>query len=297
MVMDANGNFFVAGGERNIIWKITPAGIASTFAGSGQDTSINGIGVNASFHNPQNIAIDPSGNFYVTEQPYNDIRKITPDGTVSTYAGSIWAEGWTGGSGATSTFYDPTALSSDNLGNLFVFDHDNAAIRKITPGAAMVSTVDGWGEFGTADGAPGMAAFGINSGLCADASNNIWMCDQLYNTIRKLTPSGAVTTIAGTADRSNNVDSDGVGSQARFLGLNDIAVDKYGNLYVTEGYTVRKITPAGVVKTIAGTYRVPGYTDGPGQQATFENPTGIVVASNGVIYVLDGNIRVLTPQH
>lgn len=304
IALDLSGNLIIVDyGNTNVIRKITPTGIMSVFAGSGQNQNTDGVGINASFFLPDKITIDANGNFYVSEGQCAAIRKITPNAAVSTFAGGL-AIGYKDATGTAALFNGPGAITCDNQGNAFVWDWNNKYIRKITP-AAVVTTFVGSGTMGTADGTGSAASFGGASGLCVDAANNIYFADEIYNTIRKITPAGVVTTFAGVADGSGNFsDVDGVGTQAKFAGPQDIASDKYGNLYVCDGAvhgaTVRKITPAGVVTTIAGIAGVQGSADGPGHQATFSLPYGIVVAPNGVVYVLDeGNnaIRVLTPIH
>jgi hypothetical protein len=301
MVLDASGNLYVNDYGNNVIRKVTPAGVVTTFAGSGQAGNNDGVGIAASFNGPYSVAIDPGGNIYVAEWANNDIRKISPSGAVSTFAGAL-SYGYTDATGTAARFYHPASIACDNLGNLYVFDDYNNHIRKITSGG-LVSTFVGTGTAGKADGTGTSAQVGNVSGMSTDAANNVYMAESLYNTIRKINPAGVVTTIAGRGDSDNLFDADGVGTQASFAGPNDVASDKFGNLFVVDnavgGATVRKITPAGVVTTIAGIPNTQGSTDGPGHQATFGGPAGIVVAPSGVIYVCDwsnDNIRVLTPQ-
>jgi serine/threonine-protein kinase len=302
VALDSGGNVYVNDYGNNAIRKITPAGVVTTFAGGGLAGNANGVGTAASFNGNQAIASDPLGNIYVAEWQNSDVRKISPAAAVSTFAGSQ-TDGYADGTGTAATFNRVAAIACDKQGTLYVFDVYNNRIRKITSGA-VVSLFIGSGTPGSADGTGTAAQLGDVSGMCTDASGNVYMADDLYNTIRKITPAGVCTTIAGKADDSGNfLDADGVGTQASFAGPSSVASDQYGNLFVTDyavgGATIRKITPAGVVSTIAGVPGVQGSADGPGHQATFQDPWGIVVAPNGVIYVSDGGngtIRVLTPQ-
>jgi sugar lactone lactonase YvrE len=300
VVLDASGNLFVVDYGHNLIRKVTPAGVLTTFAGSGQEASVDGNGTNASFFNPQNIAIDPSGNLYVVQPDYANIRKITPTGDVSTFAGGP-TTGYVNATGTAALFYNPNSIVGDPQGNLYLFDGGNFYIRKITS-AAVVSTFVGSGVIGITDGTGSAASLATAYGMCLDGAGNLYMADGMYNIIRKVTPAGVVTTIAGVADPDHFYDVDGIGTQAKFAGPAGIAADKYGNLYVSDwavnGATIRKITPAGVVTTIAGVPGVQGSADGPAHQATFQDPSSLVVAPSGVIYVCDegaGSIRVLTP--
>ncbi|HEY6902314.1 MAG TPA: IPT/TIG domain-containing protein [Puia sp.] len=297
MVMGTDGNLYVNDYGNNRIRKVTPDGVVTTFAGSATIGYGDGLGTAASFFDPQGIAVDPSGNFFVTDYGNNKIRKITPAGAVSSFAGG--ARGYVEGTGSAAQFHSPINITGDRQGNLYVFDMYNNRIRKITSGA-VVSTLTGSGVQGTADGTGTAAQIGSIGGMCSDPANNIYMTDQLYGTVRKITPAGVVTTIAGVADPDHPMDLDGVGTKAKFGGPMGIIMDQYGNLIVGDGAgTIRKITPAGVVTTIAGIAGTQGSDDGPAHQATFWGPIAIVVTPSGIIYVLDclnNNIRVLTPK-
>jgi sugar lactone lactonase YvrE len=300
VVLDASGNLFVIDdGFTSLIKKITPSGVVSVFAGSGT-SDINGLGTSASFNSLQSIAVDPGGNLYVTEPETNMIRKITAGGLVSTFAGTA-DTGYVDAIGTAARFWYPFGITSNSQGNLYVFDGGNFRMRMLTSGAA-VTTIAGSGAQGSADGVGSAASLGRSDGMCVDAGGNIYMADMMYNTIRKVTPAGDVTTIAGVPNTDYFYEADGVGTLARFAGPDDIAADKYGNFYIadnsTGGTVVRKMTPSGVVTTIAGIDGVQGSADGPGHQATFMNPWGLAVAPSGVIYVCDAgshSIRVLTP--
>ena len=140
----------------------------------------------------------------------------------------------------------------DGSGNVYVADTGNNTIRKITP-AGVVSTLAGMaGSSGSADGTGSAARFYYPFGVAVDGSGNVYVADTYNNTIRKITPAGVVSTLAGTAGSSGS--ADGTGSAAQFYYPCGVAVDGSGNVYVadTDNYTIRKITPAGVVSTLAG---------------------------------------------
>ena len=269
-------------------------GQTTTLAGSGTGAFSDGTGTGASFWNPIGIVVDASGNVYIGDASNNRIRKITPAGTVTTFAGGT--AGYGDGLGGAAQFSNPWGLAIDASGNIYVADNVNNRIRKITPAGA-VTTLAGSGASTYADGIGNGASFYRPSGLAVDGTGNVYVADCLNNMIRKITPSGVVTTIAGTTTAGHN---DGTGSGASFNRPCDLKLDPNGNLLVSDWYnhTIRKVTPAGVVTTIAGSI-TPGYGDGTGTGASFRNPTGLAIDAAGNLYISDENnnrIRKMTPQ-
>lgn len=185
----------------------------------------------------------------------------------------------------------------DGSGDLFVADFSNDTIRKVTP-AGVVSTFAGTsGVSGSADGTGAAARFDRPSGVAVDKSGNVYVVDNGTNIIRKITATGVVTTLAGTANRVGA--EDGAGPAARFRSPMDLAVDSMSNLLVTDSgnLTVRKITPTGVVTTLAGTAGLSGTEDGTGTDARFNSIWGIVADAQDNLFVVetDGAIRKITP--
>ncbi|MCZ8216782.1 MAG: IPT/TIG domain-containing protein, partial [Cyclobacteriaceae bacterium] len=238
---DAAGNFYVADIANNRIRKITPAGVVTTLAGSGSAITNDGTGTSASFNGPMGIAVDGSGNVFVSEVYGNRIRKITTAGVVTTLAGS--SEGFADGTGTAAQFNRPTALAIDGAGNLFVTDSENNRIRKITS-AGVVTTVAGSTE-GFADGNTSAARFNSPDGIALDAANNIYISDTGNSLMRKISSGGIVSTVAGT---NNFADGSGL-SIPRGL-----TVDNSGNIYLADTFNNRicKIYPSGYMITIAG---------------------------------------------
>ncbi len=266
-----------------------------TYAGSGIVGSADGTGSAASFNSPFGVAVDATGNVYVADLSSNKIRKITPAGVVSTLAGSGVA-GSADGTGSAASFNNPYGVAVDAAGNVYVTDQTNQKIRKITP-AGVVSTLAGSGELGSVDGTGSAASFYNPTGVAVDAAGNVYVADLTSNKIRKITPAGVVSTLAGSGVY---VSADGTGSGASFKGPAGVAVDATGNLYVTDRYSnkIRKITPAGVVSTMVGS-GVAGNADGSGSAASFNYPTGVAVDAAGNVYVADVNnqkIRKIIPQ-
>ncbi len=280
--IDASGNVYVADRFNHKVRKMTPAGVVTTLAGSGVPGGVDGTGAAASLDNPWGIVVDPSGNLYVTELYGSRIRKITPAGAVTTFAGS-GVQGSTDGTGTAATFNYPSGIVMDASGNLFVADGVGHKIRKITP-AGVVTTFAGSGAPGSANGTGTAASFKLPFGLAIDAAGNLYVGEEGNFDIRKITPAGVVTTLAGGTQGS----ADGTGAAASFQDPWGLTVDAAGNIIVADTYShkIRKITSAGVVTTIAGT-GVPGSAEGKGILASFNFPNGIVFNSSGDLYVAD----------
>jgi sugar lactone lactonase YvrE len=280
VAIDSSGNVYVADNTTKIR-KITSAGIVTTLAGSIRGFA-NGTGNAAQFNFPAGVAVDSSGNLYVGDSDNNKIRKITPAGVVSTLAGSV--SGFADGTGSAAKFDHPLGVAVDSSGNVYVADQNNHKIRKITS-AGVVSTLAG-SVSGFADGTGSAAKFNSPIGVAVDSSGNVYVGDTLNFKIRKITPAGVVTTIAG----STGGYADGTGSAAKFNRPYGVAVDSSGNVYVADDVfneKIRKITPAGVVTTLAGSTQ--GYADGAGSTAKFYHPSYVAVDSSGNLYVTEYN--------
>jgi sugar lactone lactonase YvrE len=195
VAVDGSGNVYVADAGNDMIRMISPAGIVSTFAGNNASVA-NGALASTAFNNPTGVAIDGAKNIFVANYLNNTILEINPAGTVSAFAGSGQA-GSSNGLDTSATFYYPNSVAVDTAGNVYVADGTNNLIRKITRGG-MVSTLAGSGVAGAIDSTGTAASFNGPSGLAVDASGNVYVADTNNNLIRKITPLGVVTTIAGT---------------------------------------------------------------------------------------------------
>ncbi len=282
MIVDKNDNIYAVDLQHSKIKKITPAGVVTIIAGSGTSGAADGNGTSASFNQPSGIAQDSHGNLYVTDTLNNKIRKITPAGEVSTFAGS-GSIGGADGMGTAASFYYPYGIVVDSKDNIYVADQYNHRIRKITP-AGEVSTFAGSGqsvEF-NADG----PTFNYPKGLAIDSNDNIYVADEADHKIKKITPNGLIVTLAGGSPAAS---VDGLGLYAHFNRPFGVTVDSEGNVYVADTFNnkIRKITPKGLVSTIAGN----------GITASFNNPKAIAVDSRGYIYVNDGVLRKIAPTH
>ena len=260
-------------------------GVVTTLAGSGVYGFADGTGDAAQFSGPYGVAVDASGTVYVADTYNRRIRKITPEGVATTLAGS-GTYGFADGTGAAAQFGNPRGVAVDPSGTVYVADSGNHRIRKITP-AGVVTTLAGSGVAGFADGSGTAAQFYNPYGVAVDPSGTVYVADWYNRRIRKITPEGVVTTLAGSISGY----ADGAGEAAQFDSPIGVAVDASGTVYVADSNHIRKITPAGVVTTMAGSTR--GLADGTGSAAQFYAPRGVTVDSSGTVYVADtGNNRV-----
>lgn len=288
ILLDGTGNLYVSGYFDYAIRKITNEGVVSTFAGSlATNGSVDGTGPAARFGGPCGITRDAAGNLYVADAANNAIRKISPGGVVTTFAGGLNSAGTADGQGTLARFYYPTDVAIDGSGNLFVADRNNNVIRKITSAGAVSTFAGAMGVAGGQDGAGNAARFNWPSGLAIDGAGNLYVADYNNAAIRKITSARVVTTLAGALGTAGT--SDGTVVNARFHGPNGIAIDNAGNFYIgdRQNHTIRKITSNGVVTTIAGAPDVTGGLDGVGTSARFNEPAIVMVDPEGKLYVGD----------
>jgi sugar lactone lactonase YvrE len=285
VAVDAQGNVFVGDTFNHRIRKITPAGVVSTLAGTGVQGYKNGEGLSeAQFYEPRGVAVDAQGNVYVADYGNHRIRKVTPAGVVSTLAGT-GVPGYKNGASREAQFHSLRGVAVDAQGNVYVADSFNHRIRKITS-AGLVSTLAGTGVPGYKNG-NGLreAQFQLPRDVAVDARGNVYVGDTFNHRIRKITPAGVVSALAGTGVQGNK---NGEGRGAEFYQPRGVAVDARGNVYVADSFnqSIRKITPAGVVSTLAGT-GVPGYKNGDNREAQFDQPFGVAVDAHQNVYVTD----------
>ena len=258
-------------------------GTLAGLAGSSGSTD----GSAARFYTPSGVAVDTAGNVFVADASNHTIRKVASAGIATTLAGVGGLNGSTDATGTAARFYNPRGVAVDSAGNVFVADNYNDSIRKVTS-AGVVTTLAGRAGFSGSTDATGSAArFYRPGGVAVDTAGNVFVADTSNHTIRKVTSAGVVTTLAGTAGSSGSTDA--TGSAARFYNPYGVSVDTAGNVFVADysNRTIRKVTSAGVVTTLAGTAGSSGSTDATGSAARFAFPISVSVDTAGNVFVAD----------
>lgn len=273
MIAEPSGTVLFADAGDNEIRQFTPNAAVTTMVGLGAHPgNVNGTGAAARFDNPEPLAVDASGNLYLSDG--NGLRKVTPGGVVSA--------AFSGGGGS-------TGLAIDAAGNAYFSQSGLNSIYKVSGSGAPVlfagsgTTVSS----GNADGTGSAAGFNHPNGIAIDSAGNLFVVDSGNYTIRKITPAGVVTTLAGLAGAKGI--NDGSGSAAQFWAPFNIAVDGTDTLYVTDGNAIRKVTAGGAVTTLAGSIQMLGYADGTGSAALFNSPGGIAIGPSGSLLIADFN--------
>nr|WP_315133153.1 putative Ig domain-containing protein [uncultured Flavobacterium sp.] len=269
IVCDASGNLYVTSPQHHRIYKITSAGAMSVFAGSGVLGLRDGLSSEAMFSYPWGLTMDATGTIFVTEVGNHCIRRIDPDGVVSLVAGNGSVGSNDGTYGVLSSFSNPRGITCDAFGNLFVADSNNHRIRKITSSGSVSTIAGGSSTSGNTDGLGTAAKFYGPSDLCIDNKGNLFVADVFNHKIRKITPNGLVSTVAGSLFGYE----DGSISVAKFNNPASLTLDSQGNILIADdnnskirkitfdGYTISPSLPAGLVfsnetGTISGTPQV-----------------------------------------
>jgi len=303
LAVDPAGSLYIGDAGAALVRKVNPAGSISTVAGSGYPWFFGdgGVAIGAQLSSPTSVAVDAAGNLFVADAGNNRVRKVTRDGMINTVAGN----GQTGPSGdggaATSVALAvPFALALDSAGNLYIAERGAHRIRKVTP-AGTISTVAGTGSDGfSGDGGPAtQARLWTPVGVALDGAGNLYIADSTNFRVRKVTPAGVISTIAGNGSMGFSGDG-GPATQAQISDLNGVAADTAGNVYIADrNRRVRKVTPAGIISTFAGTGQLGSAGDGgPATMAQLSQPVGLAVDGAGNVYIVDAyanRIRKVTP--
>lgn len=301
LAVDGLGNVFVADSGNGAISKINPLGFASVWAGvAGAFGNANGSGANARFFGLQGIATDPTNTLFVTDSANGTLRRVTPDGAVAAFAGGVGDFNSYDGAGSNARFYQPQGIALDAAGRIYVADSWNHTIRRISP-ASFVTTLAGLaGNPGSVDGTNSKARFNRPTGIAVDGATNLYVTDSLNHAIRKITPAGQVSTIAGLAGVWGS--ADGTNNAARFYQPEGIlALDSSTFLIADTGnHVIRKLSAVGpnwVVTTVAGAAGAAGSVNGSGNAARFQFPTALARDAAGYLYIVDsGNNMIRTTR-
>jgi sugar lactone lactonase YvrE len=274
--------------------RLSPSGDVVTMAGDGTAGYRDGNGVQARFNFPIGVFVDQGGDIYVADAENNRIRKISPAGfrNVSTVAGS-GSPGYVNGPALEAQFNFPNDLVVNAAGDIFVTEFNNHTVRRVTPGGDVI-TWAGNGAAGYADGPPGQSRLNRPGGIAIDRAGNLYVTEWGNHRVRRIDPAGNVITLAGSGIAGY---ADGPALQARFNAPDGIAVDTYGNVYVTESanFVVRRIANGEVVTVAGGTEG--GYRDGYGTAARFggggNGPGGLGIDPQGNLLVADSTSQMI----
>ncbi|WP_111631310.1 NHL domain-containing protein [Larkinella arboricola] len=305
IALDAQGNLFIADQFNERIRKVSPNGIITTVAGTGSRgySGDGGVATQAKLGFPTTVAVDKQGNLYIAELTNNRIRKVSPNGIITTVAGNgIEGASGDGGLATQARISRPVGVAVDGQGNLFISDYGNIRIRKVAPNGN-ITTVAGTGDYGfSGDGGPAtQARMHTPWDVAVDSQGNLFIADTENNNVRKMATNGIITTVAGFS-RNSDFGDGGPALKASLNFPHSVAVDGQGNLFIADesNHRIRKVTPNGIITTVAGN-GVRGFSGDGGVaiSARLNFPTGIEVDSQGNLYIADkGNhrIRKVTPN-
>ncbi len=304
VLVDAAGNVYFSDQADNRVRKVAPTGIISTVAGTGifGATGDTGVATNAQVGTPRGLALDAAGNLYIASGGGAAIRRVAPTGTITTYAGGNGPGlAGDGGPATAAQLLGPVSVAIDANGNLFISDSGSHRIRRVDAATRAVSTFAGTGIAGFAGdgGAAINAQLTLPRQLAFDTAGNLYIADTGNSRIRRITPAGVITTIAGTGVTVNSGDG-GPAAQAEINSPAGIAIDKANNIYVSAGALIRKIEAAtGRIGTIAGNGTANFSGDGAlATNAALYFPQDLAVDQAGNVYIADTHnlrIRKLTP--
>ncbi len=306
MALDAAGNLYIADTANYRIRKISQNGTIATVAGNGGGgfaayqgpTGDGGPANSARLTSPFGVAADSKGNLLIADTFDHRIRQVSPDGIVSTVAGTGTAGlSGDGGPAINARLNAPFGLAADGAGNLYFIDANNYRIRKISPDGT-IHTIAGTGKSGFAgDGGPATSAMlgdfswcnTLCGGLAVDAAGNLLIADSSNNRVRKISPDGIITTVAGNGTPGFSGDG-GRATDARFWVPTSVTADRAGNLFIADGAGyIRRVSPDGTITTVAGTgaFTGPSGDGGPAANARLSAPSGVVVDSAGNLFIAD----------
>jgi trimeric autotransporter adhesin len=292
LAVDSRGNLYVADTENNRIRKVSADGVVSTIAGNGTG-GYGGDGspaFEAQLNHPEGLAIDSQGNICIADTRNNRIRKITLGGVIITVAGT-GSKGSIGDGGlATSAQLDhPEGLAVDSKGNLYIADIRNFRIRKVAPDG-VISTIAGNGTngYGGDDGPATSAQLSYISDIFVNTAENLFIADTTNHRIRRVTPEGVITTVAGDGIHGNCIKDNDRANSKRLNSPTGVALDSRGNLYIadTEHSRIRKVTPAGEV-TIVSDDEAKGFCSVTDFLDLLSTPSKLAVDSGDNLYIAD----------
>lgn len=278
LAADGSGNLYVADSGNHMIRKITPAGAVTTVVGA-PASSTAGL-----LDDPSGVAIAANGDMIIADTGNHVVRRITPAGIATIVAGAEGVYGFADGTGGNARFSSPYDVAIDATGVIYVVDLWNNAIRRIDTNR-VVTTLAGNGTSGSADGIGSTGLLAVPTALAFEADGNLLIADAGNDAIRRLTPGGQLTTVAGS--RRNRDTVNGASAIARFSDLGNLTIGPDGTTYIIDGEAIRTLDPQGVVRTLAGQVNLSGNANGSVSSALLHGPKGIAVAANGDVFVAE----------
>ena len=289
---DASGNLFIADTANGVILKVTATGVITTVAGGGSEGYGDGIAAtDAQLNNPQSVTVDAFGNLFFADKWSFRIREVTTNGIISTVAGNGNAGYAGGGSVATYVGLDaPSGAAIDAFGNLFIADTWNSRIWEVNTNG-MILPVAGNGSVGYAgDGRSAVeASLNYPNGVAVDAAGTVFIADTGNNVIRAVTSQGVIMTVAGNGIAGYTGDG-GAAASASLNYPNSVAVDAADDLFIADenNNAIRKVTPGGLITTIAGNGNSgDGGDGGAAINATLDHPSSVAVDPLGNLFITD----------
>ena len=308
IALDSAGSLYIADSDNDLVRKVTPAGIITTVAGNGAYvySGDGGPTASAQLYQPEGVAVDAAGNLYIADAGNNRVRRVFPGGIIATVAGN-GSPGYSGDGGPASIaqLSRPEGVAVDAASNLYIADANNGRIRKVTP-AGIITTVAGGGNAGLGDGGPATSATFytysfLGSPFCVtlDSAGNLYIADDYRNLVRKVSPAGIITTVAGNGNGGYSGDG-GPATSAQLSDPSGMAVDAAGNLYIADANNgrIRRVTPSGIITTVAGGGTAGLGDDGPATSAQLFGPSGVAVDAAGNLYIADtahSRVRKVSP--
>jgi trimeric autotransporter adhesin len=306
LALDSKGNLFIADSWNQRVRQVSPGGIITSVAGSGpvgmgagRFWGDGGPATQAGLNEPQGVAVDGTGTLFISEWFSHRVRRVSPDGKITTAAGT-GKQGFSGDGGhaTAAALGGPCGLAVDRVGNLFIADFHNRRVRKLTPNGK-ITTVAGGGTGDLGDGGPATAAvLDTPAGLAVDGTGNLFIASQNSHRVRKVSPSGTISTVAGSGPgglRAGGFSGDGGPATKALLKFpNAVAVDRAGNLFITDSgnYRVRKVSPDGTITTVVGG-GTHGLVNGIAATAATLDPFGLAVDGEGNLLVADNRNLIL----
>jgi trimeric autotransporter adhesin len=314
VTVDGEGNLFIADAGNNRIRRVAPSGIITTLAGNGTKgfSGDGGAATSAHLNGPQGVAVDGAGNLFIADTGNNRVRTVSPAGIVTTLAGD-GTSGFSGDGGpATSAqLKEPSSLAMDGAGNLFIADTLNQRIRRVSP-SGIITTMAGGGTLHGSSGDSGPATSAqLNhpTAVAVDSAGNLFIADSSAYRIRRVSPSGIITTVAGGGALPNASADGGPATDAALFFPTGMSIDRAGNLFIATSSLengnnterIRKVSTDGIITTVAGTgsYGFSG-DGGPATDAELNAPSGLAVDGAGNVYIADGGnhvVRILRPAN